>query len=82
MTKEQMETYDRHRSVVECRHIIAYLIFKLNGLSIARISPIDGNRHRTTVDHSIKTFEDLYETDPNFANRVKHVLIRLEGLCA
>jgi chromosomal replication initiation ATPase DnaA len=71
---DQLTHKTRSRYVVEARQVLAYMLAKKMGLTLSEIGRTYlGGRDHTTVIHSIKQFNALYDTEEYF--RVKADLI-------
>lgn len=81
ITHQEMESNARHTPCADCRRAIVGLISKHTNLSYAKIGKYVGNRHRSTIDHSLESFENLYTTDKQFANKVNLIEEKLRQLC-
>ncbi len=67
----------RKRNIVVARQLGMYFAKKMTELSLKEIGKQFGNRDHTTVMHSIKTINDLIDTDSLFKdtfNRLEHKL--------
>ncbi len=67
----------RKRNIVVARQLSMYFAKKLTTLSLKEIGKHFGNRDHTTVMHSIKTINDLIDTDTLFKetfNKLEHKL--------
>ena len=62
-TPDNIKRRNRKREIVVARQTSMYLIKKNTSMSLVSIGGIFGKDH-TTVIHSIKTINDLLDTDP------------------
>lgn len=62
----------RNSIVVECRVVISYFLLSLTKLTLQEIANIFGVDHSTVI-HYKKKFEDWYETDKEFRQRVDKI---------
>lgn len=66
------------RECVEPRQVAHKLLRCLTPLSLARIGIMVGIKDHATVLHSIRTFNNLYETNMEFQWRVNEILSKLK----
>jgi chromosomal replication initiator protein len=77
LTKEEIISRSRKRECVESRHLIAYIIKRKTRFSLKNIGERLGGRDHTTIIHSVRTFEDLFETDSVFRERSENIFYRV-----
>lgn len=77
LTKDEIISSSRKRECVESRHLMAYIIKRKTKFSLKNIGMRLGGRDHTTIIHSVKTFEDLFETDSVFRERSENILYRV-----
>lgn len=70
--KSEMLSRDRHRYLVDPRHLIHHFLRKHTKLSLHRIGFMTMRDH-ATVMHSMKTVKNWMESDPDFRDRV-HII--------
>lgn len=70
---ELLTARTRARPIVECRQVCCYFLRNLTDLSLKEIGEMMGGRDHTTSIHSIKTVQDLMDTDPAYKNRLEHL---------
>jgi chromosomal replication initiator protein len=75
VTKAQLQSQTRKRTVVIPRQVFCYLMYKTGKFSYDAIGKLVGDRDHTTVLHSVKTVEDFLEIeDPKLTeiyNKIK-----------
>jgi len=69
LTFDDINNRLKSRGVVICRQFIHYFAWKQTLLSLAVIGERSGLRHYATVIHSIKTIQNLIETDKKIAQQ-------------
>jgi chromosomal replication initiator protein len=77
LTKEEIISRSRKRECVESRHLMAYIIKRKTRFSLKHIGERLGGRDHTTIIHSVRTFEDLFETDSVFRERSENIFYRV-----
>jgi chromosomal replication initiator protein len=77
LTKEEIISRSRKRECVESRHLMAYIIKRKTRFSLKNIGERLGGRDHTTIIHSVRTFEDLFETDSTFRERCENIFYRV-----
>jgi chromosomal replication initiator protein len=77
LTKEQIISRSRKRECVESRHLIAYILKRKTRLSLAKIGEMVGGKDHTTIIHSVKTFENIFDTDSVFRERCENVFAKV-----
>jgi chromosomal replication initiator protein len=66
---------NRKKDVCEARHIVCYILVKKLGLTLGNTGlKYLGNRDHSTVINSIRKFNNLYETEESFRNKVHLIL--------
>jgi chromosomal replication initiator protein len=63
----------RNREYVEARQIVHYFARKMTQLTYMQIGAIAGGKDHATVLYGCKTVENLIETNPEFANKIKEI---------
>lgn len=72
---EQLQRHTRRRKIVLPRQVCMYMVrwhFKASE-SLKSIGQLFGNLDHTTVIHSIKTVENLIDTEPEFKARIERI---------
>ena len=65
----------RRKEVCEARHIVSYILVKKLYMTLERVgSEYLGKRDHTTVINSIRKFNNLYDTEEDFRNKV-HIIL-------
>lgn len=73
---KSMAAKDRHRNLVDARIIAMWLIRNMTRHSLLEIGRMF-NRDHTTVIHSLRTLENLMETDPAMRTFVEGIKERI-----
>lgn len=61
----------RKKEVVEARHIISFILVKRVGLTLKTVGQLYlGGRDHTTIINSLKKFDNLYDTEESFRDKV------------
>jgi len=74
MRSQDLKAKNNSRSVAVPRQVAMYLCKKLTGVSLPQIGREFGNKHHTTVLHSINKIEQLRREDENL-NRLIQTLM-------
>ena len=74
MRIQELKAKNNSKAVATPRQIAMYLCKKLTGVSLPQIGREFGNKHHTTVLHSINKIEALRQTDKDM-NRLIQTLI-------
>ncbi len=74
MRVQELKSKNNSKSVAEPRQICMYLCKKLTGVSLPQIGREFGNKHHTTVLHSIKKIELMRRRDPVLDKRVQALI--------
>lgn len=69
----------RKREVVQARQMYHHFMRKYTKLSLTRIGDMTGGREHATVLHSLKTVNNLVETDKSFAFMFYSIKSKIEG---
>lgn len=77
ITKEDIQSRSRRKTVVLPRNVGMYLCRKLTDLSLASIGKAFG-RHHSTVQYSINVIENRSLTDPKLKNQVEFLAGRVK----
>jgi len=65
----------RKKEVCEARHIVSYILVNKLSMTLEKAgSQYLGKRDHTTVINSIRKFNNLYETEEDFRNKV-HIIL-------
>lgn len=75
----EMRKTSRRRDRVTCRHIISWLIRKHTNLSLKCIADFYGKDHTTAI-HSIRTANNLIETDDRIREDVRKIEKRITAI--
>lgn len=70
----QLKEKSNAKDIVRPRQVAMYLVKELTQASLPEIGRAFGNKHHTTVIHSIRKIEDLRKTDPEL-NKIINSLI-------
>jgi chromosomal replication initiator protein len=73
ITMEQIVSKDRHREIIDARHILCAILSKNFGITLKKIGQILGGRDHTTIVHSINMFEDRFETSEYYQEMVRTI---------
>lgn len=74
----QMRGRRRDRYIVEARQILSYVMVKKVRATLDYVgSYVLGGRDHTTIIHSIRKFEALYETDDAFREKADRIFNKL-----
>jgi chromosomal replication initiator protein len=66
---------NRKKEISEARHIVSYLLVKKLGITLEKTGAAYlGNRDHTTVINSLRKFNNLYDTEEDFRNKV-HIIL-------
>lgn len=68
VTLEEIVSKKRSRKFAETRHILCKSLRDKCKMNVSRIGKMIGGRDHTTAIHSIRVYDDLYNTDENFRN--------------
>jgi chromosomal replication initiator protein len=74
MRVHDLKSRNNSQSVAVPRQICMYLCKQLTGASLPQIGREFGNKHHTTVLHSINKIEELRQQDPEFNRQVQSFL--------
>ena len=80
ITKTDIESARRSRSVAYPRQIAMYLCRKLTTRSLPQIGRFFGNRDHTTVLYAVRKLEDLIATDPSLRQDIERVERAIEDI--
>lgn len=69
----EMRLSERHRNVVTARHISMYLCKKYTTISLKGIGKLFGGRDHSTVIASLKTVQNLSDTDKSYRELVAKI---------
>lgn len=73
--KELVAKKGRSRQIAEARHIISYIFVKKLGMTLDKVGKeYLGGRDHSTVINSIRKFNNLYETEDEFKNKVYSIM--------
>lgn len=75
---EQLKSKSRKRDIVIGRQVAMYLSKKYTKVSLKELGGVFGGRDHSTVIYSLKTVEDLLETDDKFSGRVNGVVKQIQ----
>ncbi len=73
ITTEELLAHDRRRSRAYPRHMATYFARKHTRESTPSIGVVMGDRHHTSIIRSVRTAEELLESDEGFAARAAEV---------
>ncbi len=77
-TPEAIVGKRRNRYIVEARQIISFIMVKKVRCTLVSVGKVVlGGRDHTTVIHCIRNFENLYETEKGYRDKVERILNRL-----
>jgi chromosomal replication initiator protein len=71
MRVQDLKSKNNSKSVAMPRQICMYLCKKLTGASLPQIGREFGNKHHTTVLHSVNKIEDLLRQDREFSKQIQ-----------
>jgi len=81
VTVDQLRGKDRSRGIVEARHVTCWMLVKKMGMTLSEVGKTFlGGRDHTTVMSSIKRFNDIYETEDQFREKVDALVDNLMAL--
>lgn len=70
---------NRQRKFVEARQIIMYLLCQYTSMPLKKIADLFGGYDHSTVIHSRQQISNLLCTDPDLANRVARIRMKLQA---
>lgn len=73
---QDIKSKKRYRPMVVSRQIFHYLMFIVCKEKILNIGK-DHNRHHSTVIHSIRSVEDLFESDVPYKNKFESIILKI-----
>lgn len=77
-TPEAVRGSRRNRQIVEARQIISFIMVKKVRCTLVYVGQEAlGGRDHTTVIHSLRNFENLYETEEGYRDMVNRILNKL-----
>lgn len=79
VTEEQIKSKTRIGLIAKARHLCAYFMNKYTNLSYRKIALDLNLKDHSTICHSIKTVNNLVETEPDFAEIVNSIKIILDS---
>jgi len=75
---DQIRSKNRHRRLVEARHVICWVLVKKMGMTLAEVGKTFlGGRDHTTVINSLNRFNDIYDTEEEFKNKADDLIEKL-----
>ena len=74
MRVQDLKSKNNSKSVALPRQICMYLCKKLTGASLPQIGREFGDKHHTTVLHSVNKIEDLCQQDREFSKQIQTFL--------
>jgi hypothetical protein len=78
--RELLSSKSRKREIVECRQKIMFFAWKYKRivkLSLQGIGDLAGGKDHSTVLHSVKTVNNLYDTDREYRGKIDNIENRL-----
>ena len=78
LTLEQIKSKNNSRNIAVPRQVAMYLCKKLLGNSYPEIGREFGNKHHTTVMHSVEKIDLLCKTDRDLHNRINGLIEAVE----
>lgn len=75
---DQLKSKSRKRDIVIGRQVAMYLAKKYTDVSLKDLGQVFGGRDHSTVIYSLKTVEDLLETDDKLSGRVDGVVKKIK----
>lgn len=74
----QIKSKNRHRRLVEARHVISWVLVKKIGMTLSEVGKkYLGGRDHTTVINSLSRFNDIYDTEEEFKNKADELIEKL-----
>lgn len=74
----QIKSKNRHRRIVEARHVISWVLVKKIGMTLAEVGKkYLGGRDHTTVINSLNRFNNIYDTEEEFKNKADDLIEKL-----
>lgn len=71
VTTEQLRHKRRERNIVEARHVLSWVLVKKMGMTLSEVGKTFlGGRDHTTIINSLQRFSNLYDTEPDFRDKV------------
>jgi chromosomal replication initiator protein len=78
VSNEQIKSKNRHRRLVEARHVLSWVLVRKMGMTLAEVGKTFlGGRDHTTVINSLNRFNDIYETEEEFKTKADELIEKL-----
>ncbi len=79
LDKIDLQTKSRKREIVQARQLAMYFSKKLTKSSLSTIGAEIGGKNHSTVVHSCKTVDDLYQHDKIFKGYIEDIMKKLKS---